>query len=168
MCQSFPGILSNKNKAQKTYVDILFGYLQYQWEIWTQNYGTDCDHFSGDMFTKFYFYSVNAFMWLWMPLPNGFISCYYRGLILLLVGQTSVLFLFNSSDRLSYSDIMTELNLTDNDVVRLLHSLSCAKYKILNKEPNIKTISPTDCFEFNSKFTDKMRRIKVLSYFLNV
>ena len=84
------------------------------------------------------------------------------------MGQTSVLFLFNSSDRLSYSDIMTELNLTDNDVVRLLHSLSCAKYKILNKEPNIKTISPTDCFEFNSKFTDKMRRIKVLSYFLNV
>ena len=83
------------------------------------------------------------------------------------MGQTSVLFLFNSSDRLSYSDIMTGLNLTDNDVVRLLHSLSCAKYKILNKEPNTKTISPTDYFEFNSKFTDKMRRIKVLSYFLN-
>ncbi|KAK7850673.1 cullin-1 [Quercus suber] len=108
VCPNFPGILSNKNKAQKTYVDILFG-----------------------------------------------------GLILLLVGQTSALLLFNSSDRLSYSDIMTELNLTDNDVVRLLLSLSCAKYKILNKEPNTKTISPTDSFEFNSKFTDKMRRIKI-------
>ncbi|XP_075653950.1 cullin-1-like isoform X1 [Castanea sativa] len=76
--------------------------------------------------------------------------------------QASALLLFNSSDRLSYSDIMTELNLTDNDIVRLLHSLSCAKYKILNKEPNTKTISPTDYFEFNSKFTDKMRRIKIL------
>ncbi|KAB1214024.1 Cullin-1 [Morella rubra] len=75
--------------------------------------------------------------------------------------QASALLLFNSSDRLSYSDIMTELNLTDDDVVRLLHSLSCAKYKILNKEPNTKTISPTDSFEFNSKFTDKMRRIKI-------
>jgi len=75
--------------------------------------------------------------------------------------QASALLLFNSSDRLSYSDIMTELNLTDDDVVRLLHSLSCAKYKILNKEPNTKTISPTDYFEFNSKFTDKMRRIKI-------
>lgn len=61
---------------------------------------------------------------------------------------------------------MAQLNLTDDDVVRLLHSLSCAKYKILNKEPNTKNISPTDYFEFNSKFTDKMRRIKVLILFL--
>ncbi|KAF7848304.1 hypothetical protein BT93_L2113 [Corymbia citriodora subsp. variegata] len=75
--------------------------------------------------------------------------------------QASALLLFNSSDRLSYSEIMTQLNLTDDDVGRLLHSLSCAKYKILNKEPNTKTISPTDFFEFNSKFTDKMRRIKI-------
>ncbi|KAL9407831.1 hypothetical protein AB3S75_046386 [Citrus x aurantiifolia] len=75
--------------------------------------------------------------------------------------QASALLLFNSSDRLNYSEIMTQLNLSDDDVVRLLHSLSCAKYKILNKEPNTKTISPTDHFEFNSKFTDKMRRIKI-------
>ena len=69
VCQSFPGILSNKNKAQKTYVDILFGYLQYQWEIWTQNYGTDCDHLSGDMFTKFI--SI-----LWMLLCGY--ECHFR------------------------------------------------------------------------------------------
>ncbi|XP_016700735.1 cullin-1 isoform X3 [Gossypium hirsutum] len=75
--------------------------------------------------------------------------------------QASALLLFNSLDRLSYSEIMTQLNLTDDDVVRLLHSLSCAKYKILNKEPSTKTISSTDHFEFNSKFTDKMRRIKI-------
>ncbi|XP_030973828.1 cullin-1-like isoform X1 [Quercus lobata] len=81
--------------------------------------------------------------------------------LIVTTSQTSALLLFNSSDRLSYSDIMTELNLTDNDIVRLLHSLSCAKYKILNKEPNTKTISPTDYFEFNSMFTDKMRRIKI-------
>lgn len=75
--------------------------------------------------------------------------------------QAAALLLFNSSDRLDYSDITTQLNLTDDDVVRLLHSLSCAKYKILNKEPNTKSISSNDIFEFNSKFTDKMRRIKV-------
>ncbi|GAB2265216.1 hypothetical protein Dimus_000284 [Dionaea muscipula] len=75
--------------------------------------------------------------------------------------QAALLLLFNSSDRWSYSDIVNELNLNDDDVVRLLHSLSCAKYKILIKEPAAKTISPTDHFEFNSKFTDKMRRIKV-------
>ncbi|XP_059632713.1 cullin-1 isoform X1 [Cornus florida] len=75
--------------------------------------------------------------------------------------QASALLLFNAADRLSYQEIMTQLNLTDDDVIRLLHSLSCAKYKILKKEPNTKTISPTDIFEFNSKFTDKMRRIKI-------
>ncbi|KAF1867220.1 hypothetical protein Lal_00049649 [Lupinus albus] len=75
--------------------------------------------------------------------------------------MASALLLFNSADRLSYSEIMTQLNLLDDDVIRLLHSLSCAKYKILNKEPNTKTISSTDYFEFNSKFTDKMRRIKI-------
>ncbi|KAK4265733.1 hypothetical protein QN277_026748 [Acacia crassicarpa] len=75
--------------------------------------------------------------------------------------QASALLLFNSSDRLSYSEIMTQLNLSDDDVTRLLHSLSCAKYKILNKEPNTKSITSADYFEFNSKFTDKMRRIKI-------
>ncbi|KAK9996245.1 hypothetical protein SO802_020931 [Lithocarpus litseifolius] len=75
--------------------------------------------------------------------------------------QAAALLLFNSSDRLSFSEIRTQLNLTDDDLVRLLHSLSCAKYKILKKEPNTKTISPTDNFEFNYKFTDRMRRIKI-------
>ncbi|XP_031258581.1 cullin-1 [Pistacia vera] len=75
--------------------------------------------------------------------------------------QAATLLLFNASDRLSYSEIMTQLNLTHEDLVRLLHSLSCAKYKILIKEPNTKTISQNDYFEFNSKFTDRMRRIKI-------
>lgn len=75
--------------------------------------------------------------------------------------QAATLLLFNTSDRLSYSEIMTQLNLTHDDLVRLLHSLSCAKYKILLKEPNTKTISQSDYFEFNSKFTDRMRRIKI-------
>jgi len=75
--------------------------------------------------------------------------------------QAAALLLFNNSDRLSYSEIMTQLNLTHDDVVRLLHSLSCAKYKILTKEPNTRTVSTTDNFEFNSKFTDRMRRIKI-------
>ncbi|BBH10387.1 cullin 1 [Prunus dulcis] len=75
--------------------------------------------------------------------------------------QAALLLLFNTADKLNYSEILTQLNLTHDDLVRLLHSLSCAKYKILIKEPNTKTISPTDSFEFNSKFTDRMRRIKI-------
>lgn len=72
-----------------------------------------------------------------------------------------MLLLFNSADKLSYTDIKNQLNLTDEDIVRLLHSLSCAKYKLLNKEPSTKAVAATDAFDFNLKFTDKMRRIKV-------
>ncbi|KAH7682034.1 Cullins domain-containing protein [Dioscorea alata] len=75
--------------------------------------------------------------------------------------QASVLLLFNSANRLSYSDIKDQLDLPEEDVTRLLHSLSCAKYKILKKEPDTKTISKTDYFEFNSMFTDRLKRIKV-------
>ncbi|PSS06239.1 Cullin-1 like [Actinidia chinensis var. chinensis] len=81
----------------------------------------------------------------------------------LIVGtyQAAALLLFNASDRLSYSEIKTQLNLADDDLVRLLQSLSCAKYKILVKEPNTKIVGPNDSFQFNSKFTDKMRRIRI-------
>ncbi|KAI3883554.1 hypothetical protein MKW92_044361 [Papaver armeniacum] len=75
--------------------------------------------------------------------------------------QAAVLMLFNSSDKLIYSDIRAQLNLTDDDVVRLRHSLSCAKYEILTKEPNTKSISQKDSFSWNVEFTDKMRRIKI-------
>lgn len=75
--------------------------------------------------------------------------------------QAAALLLFNASDRLSYSEIKTQLNLGDDDVVRVLQSLSCAKYKILNKEPSTRTVSQTDYFSINSKFTDRMRRIRI-------
>ncbi|KAL3632033.1 Cullin-1 [Castilleja foliolosa] len=82
--------------------------------------------------------------------------------ITLSTSQAVALMLFNNSERLSYHEIKSQLNLGDNDVVRTLHPLSCAKYKILNKEPNTRNISPSDVFEFNSKFTvDRMRKIRI-------
>ncbi|KAL3626116.1 Cullin-1 [Castilleja foliolosa] len=81
--------------------------------------------------------------------------------ITLSTSQAAALMLFNNSERLSYHEIRSQLNLGDDDVIRTLHPLSCAKYKILNKEPNTRTISPSDVFEFNSNFTDRMRRIRI-------
>lgn len=75
--------------------------------------------------------------------------------------QAATLLLFNDNEELSYVEIQERLNLPEDDVSRLLHSLSCAKYKILLKEPSTKTISKTDKFQFNSKFTDRMKRVKV-------
>lgn len=96
----------------------------------------------------------NAGIWFFLCPLHGF--------------QAAALLLFNASDRLSYSDIKTQLNLADDDLVRLLQSLSCAKYKILTKEPNSRTVTPTDYFEFNPKFTDRMRRIRVRSISLSL
>ncbi|KAF6173743.1 hypothetical protein GIB67_042911 [Kingdonia uniflora] len=75
--------------------------------------------------------------------------------------QASVLQLFNTSGRLSYSEIQTELNVADMDLIKILHSLSCAEYNILTKEPNSKTISRMDFFEFNSKFTHTRTELKI-------
>lgn len=55
------------------------------------------------------------------------------------------------------------LNLSDEDVLRLLHSLSMAKFKVLGKDPANKTLAKTDTFYFNTKFTSPMRRIRVRS-----
>ncbi|KAL3632046.1 Cullin-1 [Castilleja foliolosa] len=82
--------------------------------------------------------------------------------ITLSTSQAAALMLFNDSERLSYQEIKTHLNLGDYDVQRTLHSLSCDKYKILNKEPDTGTITPSDFFEFNSKFTvDRMKKIRI-------
>ncbi|THU64646.1 hypothetical protein C4D60_Mb01t28660 [Musa balbisiana] len=54
--------------------------------------------------------------------------------------QAAVLLLFNSADRLSYGEIKAQLNLTDEDMVRVLHSLSCARYTILKKAPMTDTV----------------------------
>lgn len=76
--------------------------------------------------------------------------------------QGALLMLFNTNEKLSYEEIKEQLNLKQEDVTRLLHSLSCAKYKVLKKEPEGRTIKPSeDVFSFNESFTDKMRRIKI-------
>lgn len=75
--------------------------------------------------------------------------------------QAAVLLLFNDAKTLSWAEIKTAINLPDEDVTRALHSLTCAKYKILSKSPEGKTISQQDTFSVNWAFTDKMRRIKV-------
>ena len=143
-------------------MDLFLGNLQHKWEVWSKNCGADCNNLPGYIFgTRLMCSSASVialFLYVYRYL-YGFLSAYQ--VLSCDFQQASALLLFNSSDRLSYSEIMTQLNLSDDDVIRLLHSLSCAKYKILNKEPNTKTISSTDYFEFNSKFTDKMRRIKV-------
>ena len=69
----------------------------------------------------------------------------------------------SADEELSFSEIQERLHVPEEDVTRLTHSLSCAKYKILNKSPASKTVSKTDVFSMNKKFADRMRRIRVSS-----
>lgn len=73
-----------------------------------------------------------------------------------------------AGEQLTYTEVRERLNATDDDVIRLLHSLSCAKHKVLLKEPLNKVINKSDSFSLNVKFTDRMRRVKVrLRYVLS-
>ncbi len=42
--------------------------------------------------------------------------------------------------------VQERLRLPDDDLQRLLHSLACAKYKIIKKNPDSKSIAKTDKF----------------------
>ena len=67
---------------------------------------------------------------VWVPPPSGITnsgSIPYR--------------LFNDDDKLTMEQIQERLHLPQDDTVRALHSLACAKYKILLKEPAGKTVS---------------------------
>lgn len=66
-----------------------------------------------------------------------------------------------AEEKLSFSEIRERANLPEEDLVRILHSLSCSKYKILAKDPPGKAPGKNDTFSINMAFTDRMRRIKV-------
>jgi cullin 1 len=73
-----------------------------------------------------------------------------------------LLLLFNSSQKLSYVDIKSQLNLRDADLIRMLHSIVFGKYKILLKDPETKEIYACDSFQINYSFTNRRRKIKIL------
>lgn len=63
--------------------------------------------------------------------------------------------------RLSYEAVRERINLPDEHLKRVLHSLACGKYKVLAKTPAGSTIKASDAFEVNAKFQCPMRKIRV-------
>ena len=49
----------------------------------------------------------------------------------------------------------------EDDVIRVMHSLSCGRYKVIAKDPPGKLVNKNDTFSMNHNFTDRLRRIKV-------
>jgi len=75
--------------------------------------------------------------------------------------QMCILLLFNKNQTLSFKEIQEGTTIPLQDLKRNLYTLSCAKYKILNKEPNNNKFAPTDNFSFNAEFKSKLFRVKV-------
>lgn len=75
--------------------------------------------------------------------------------------QTSVLMLFNQSDRYTYTEIQTATALSENELKRTLMSLSMGKHKVLKKLPKEQEIKPDDRFFFNVDFRDPKFRIRI-------
>ncbi|CAH0475607.1 unnamed protein product [Peronospora belbahrii] len=76
--------------------------------------------------------------------------------------QAVALLLFNEGEgALSFEAVRESLNLSVDVVKRIMHSLSCGKYKLLIKTPAGKTISTSDHFMVNRMFTSPMRKLRI-------
>ncbi|KAJ2485741.1 hypothetical protein EV174_001529 [Coemansia sp. RSA 2320] len=81
--------------------------------------------------------------------------------------QMLILLLFAAADgeapakALTMSEIQKQTHIPDESLARQLQSLACAKYKILNKTPKSRDVSPSDIFTFNTEFKAPQYRIRV-------
>ena len=66
--------------------------------------------------------------------------------------HASALLLFNETERLSFSQVKSMLNLKVEDTIELLKSLACSKYKILRKLPDTQSVIGTYYFKLNANF----------------
>ena len=80
--------------------------------------------------------------------------------------QAIVLALFSDPsgpESQSFSDISNKLDMQGEPEIlkKLLHSFTCVKHKILEKEPKNKVISDTDVFRVNQKFKCQQKKIRL-------
>ncbi|KAJ2825769.1 hypothetical protein FBU31_003618, partial [Coemansia sp. 'formosensis'] len=81
--------------------------------------------------------------------------------------QMIILLLFVDSDTsssakaLTTAEIQTLTHIPEEPLARQLQSLACGKYRILNKTPKSRDVSPTDSFTFNMDFKSPQYRIRI-------
>ena len=79
--------------------------------------------------------------------------------------QAMVLLMFHNvpySAPLAYAEIKAIINLPDEALKRILHSLACGKYKVLKKSGTPGKVNvESDTFVGNEKFTNKSRKFRI-------
>jgi cullin 1 len=79
--------------------------------------------------------------------------------------QALAMLVFNGvkeDEALSFGEVQSRLGGLEVEVAkRVLHSLSCQKIHVLNKEPESKKIEETDVFKVNVDFQSKIRKVRI-------
>lgn len=75
--------------------------------------------------------------------------------------QAIALEAMSGGETLSFGELAQRLNLEEALLKPLLHSLSCGKFKVINKTPAGNKINTTDKFTANAKFSSNMRKIRI-------
>ncbi|XP_056641516.1 cullin-4A-like, partial [Diorhabda sublineata] len=118
-----------------------------------------------DTFQKFYSINHSGRKLFWQPnLGHCIVKAYFEnGKKELQVSllQTIVLLLFNDSQKLTFREIYEITNIEMEELKRILISLVYVKNRVLLKQSKTKDIEPEDTFCINTKFTDKLFRVKI-------
>lgn len=75
--------------------------------------------------------------------------------------QAVALDAMNGGVTMTFTELSRKLNVEENILKPLMHSLSCGKYKVIRKTPASNKINTTDSFTANEKFSSNMRKIRI-------
>jgi len=75
--------------------------------------------------------------------------------------QAVALDAMNGGVSMTFTELSRKLNVEENILKPLMHSLSCGKYKVIRKNPASNKINTTDSFIANEKFASNMRKIRI-------
>jgi len=75
--------------------------------------------------------------------------------------QAMALTTLNGGRTMTFVELAQQLNLDETIMKPLMHSLSCGKSKVVRKSPASNKISNTDTFVANSKFSARVRKIRI-------
>lgn len=75
--------------------------------------------------------------------------------------QAVTLDAMNGGVSMTFTELSRKLNVEENILKPLMHSLSCGKYKVIRKTPAGTKINNTDSFTANEKFASNLRKIRI-------
>ncbi|KAJ2909618.1 hypothetical protein GGI21_001700 [Coemansia aciculifera] len=85
----------------------------------------------------------------------------YQMIILLLFTDTESAEAEAEAKILTAAEIQQKTHIPEEPLSRQLQSLACGKYRVLNKTPRSREVSPTDTFSFNMEFKSPQYRIRI-------